>query len=107
MPNSKTGKEYRKESGNTTKADGGEEAPFDEGDGTTVNVENTTSGSTTATNKPDQTTMPAKEQETASTAKEQETDNSTTEKQETATTTEPTTVSTTLGEHDTPYIPVP
>jgi flavodoxin len=82
-PNSETNKKNRKENADTTKLYGSEEAPFEEDSRTTVDDEK----STTTTNKSEHTT-------------------STTEEQPTTPSTEPTTVTTTLGEHDTPYIPI-
>ncbi len=101
-PNSETNKKKRKSSGNTTRSYGSEEAPFEEDGSSAIDNENTTSkpseNSTETTNTSEQpATTTAKNTETAST----------TEKQTTEKTTETTTVTTTLGENDTPYIPIP
>ena len=97
-PNSEMNKKKRKENGDTTKAFGSEEAPFEEGSDNESTTAKPSESSTTTANMPEQTTT--------TTTKEQET-TSTTQEQTTTTTTEPTTETTTLGEHDTPYIPIP
>ncbi len=95
-PNSETNKKNRKENADTTKSYGSEEAPFEEHSSTTVDDEK----STTTTNKSEQTTTTTTmERDTTSTTNQQSAT--------TTTTTEPTTETTTLGEHDTPYIPIP
>ena len=99
-PNSEINKKKRKENGKTTKSFGSEEAPFDDNSGATVTEDSTTA-------KPSESsTATAKESDKTTTAKKQES-TSATEKQTTNDTTEPTTVTTTLGENDTPYIPIP
>ena len=99
-PNSKANKKKRKENGDTDKSYDSEEAPFEENNSTTFNDKSTTEKSskdnTTTTKQSNQTTTEKKQDSV-----------STTEKQTTNPTTEPTTVTTTLGEHDTPYIPIP
>lgn len=96
-PNSETNKKKRKEKADgevTTKAFGGEEASFEE-------------GSSTSAENGSQTSTQANNNTTATTAKSTTTTKApdTTKQKETTTTT--TTESTTLGENDTPYIPIP
>ncbi len=95
-PNSETNKKKRRNgtTESTTKAFAGEEVSFEEGS-STVETEPSESSATTTTTTPSSTT-----QKRDNTTTTQKSDSSTT-------TTEQVTESTTLGEHDTPYIPIP
>ena len=95
-PNSETNKKKRRNgtTESTTKAFAGEEVSFEEGS-STVETEPSESSATTTTTTPSSTT-----QKRDNTTTTQKSDSSTT-------TTEQVTESTTLGEHDTPYVPIP
>ena len=96
-PNSETNKEKRKNGTekNSTEAFTGEEISFEEGSSASTTEPSETTTTTTATSST-----------TTSTTQKQD-DTTTTQKSDSTTTSERETESTTLGENDTPYIPIP